>query len=112
VVPRGGHYSQLFFWAGLVACARAEGDLTNQLKRATLIGETTGGGSRPVAGHRIDEHFMIGGPLARAINPISKIDWEGTGVEPAVKIASADALSEAEKLAKEKLAAQKAASPK
>jgi len=82
------------------------------LKRATLIGETTGGGAHPVAGHRIDEHFMIGVPFARAINPISKTNWEGTGVEPDVKVASADALSEAEKLAKEKLAAEKVVAQK
>ena len=40
------------------------------LKRATIIGETTGGGAHPVSGHRIDDHFMIGVPFARAINPI------------------------------------------
>lgn len=72
------------------------------LKRATIVGETTGGGAHPVSGHRIDEHFMIGVPFARAINPISKTNWEGTGVEPDVKVASADALSTAEKLAAEK----------
>ena len=72
------------------------------LKRATLIGETTGGGAHPVSGHRIDEHFMIGVPFARAINPISKTNWEGTGVEPDVKVAAADALATAEKLAGEK----------
>src|SRR6266436_2588907 len=73
------------------------------LKRATLIGETTGGGAHPVSGHRIDEHFMIGVPFARAINPISKTNWEGTGVEPDVKVPSADALATAQKLAAEKL---------
>src|SRR5262245_48192327 len=50
------------------------------LKRATIIGETTGGGAHPVSGHRIDDHFMIGVPDARAINPITKTNWEGTGV--------------------------------
>jgi hypothetical protein len=34
-------------------------------KRATIIGETTGGGAHPVSGHRIDDHFMIGVPFAR-----------------------------------------------
>jgi hypothetical protein len=29
------------------------------LKRATIVGETTGGGAHPVSGHRIDDHFMI-----------------------------------------------------
>jgi hypothetical protein len=73
------------------------------LKRATIIGETTGGGAHPVSGHRIDDHFMIGVPFARAINPISKTNWEGTGVEPDVKVPAADALATAQKLAAEKL---------
>jgi retinol-binding protein 3 len=82
------------------------------LKRATLIGETTGGGAHPVSGHRIDEHFMIGVPFARAINPISKTNWEGTGVEPDVKVPAANALSTAEKLAAEKSAPEKSAASK
>jgi retinol-binding protein 3 len=73
------------------------------LKRATIIGETTGGGAHPVSGHRVDDHFMIGVPFARAINPISKTNWEGTGVEPDVKVPAADALATAQKLAAEKL---------
>jgi hypothetical protein len=73
------------------------------LKRATIVGETTGGGAHPVAGHRIDERFMIGVPYAKALNPISKTNWEGTGVEPDVKVPAADALSTAQKLATEKL---------
>jgi len=73
------------------------------LKRATIVGETTGGGAHPVAGHRIDDHFMIGVPFARAINPISKTNWEGTGVAPDVKVPAADALTTAERLAHEKL---------
>jgi len=76
------------------------------LKRATLIGETTGGGAHPVSGHRIDDHFMIGVPFARAINPISKTNWEGTGVEPDVKVPAADALATAQKLAAEKFASK------
>jgi len=76
------------------------------LKRATIIGETTGGGAHPVSGHRIDEHFMIGVPFARAINPISKTNWEGTGVEPDVKVPAAEALATAQKLAIEKLSSK------
>src|ERR1041385_3540561 len=73
------------------------------LKRATIIGETTGGGAHPVSPHRIDAHFMIGVPFARAINPISKTNWEGAGVEPDVKVDAADALQKAEQLAAAKL---------
>jgi retinol-binding protein 3 len=76
-------------------------DLKNQ-QRATIVGEVTGGGAHPVAGHRIDDHFTIGVPGARAINPITKTDWEGVGVEPDVKVPAADALTTAQKLAAEK----------
>jgi hypothetical protein len=71
------------------------------LKRATIIGETTGGGAHPVSGHRIDDHFSIGVPFARAINPISKTNWEGTGVEPDVKASADEALDVAKKMAAE-----------
>ena len=76
-------------------------DLKN-LKRATIVGETTGGGAHLVGGHRIDDHFMIGVPFAQAINPISKANWEGVGVEPDVKVPAADALSTAQKLIAER----------
>ena len=72
------------------------------LKRATIVGETTGGGAHPVRGHRIDEHFGIGVPFARAINPVTHTNWEGTGVEPDVKVLAAEALDTARKLAAEK----------
>jgi len=71
------------------------------LKRATIVGETTGGGAHPVMGQRIDEHFMIGVPFARAINPITKTNWEGVGVEPDIKVPAADALATAQKLIRE-----------
>ena len=71
------------------------------LKRATIVGETTGGGAHPVSGHRIDDHFMIGVPFARAINPVSKTNWEGTGVEPDVKVSAAESLDVAKKMAAE-----------
>jgi hypothetical protein len=73
------------------------------LKRATIIGETTGGGAHPVSGHRIDDHFMIGVPFARAINPITKTNWEGTGVEPDIKVPASEALEVAKKMAAEQI---------
>ena len=45
----------------------------------------------------------MGIPEARAINPFSKTDWEGTGVEPDVKVKAAEALETAEKLAERRL---------
>lgn len=72
-------------------------DLRTQ-HRATIVGETTGGGAHPVRMRPIDEHFAIGVPYARAINPVTKTNWEGTGVEPDVKVKAADALATALKL--------------
>src|SRR5207302_4975760 len=76
------------------------------LKRAMIIGETTGGGAHPVSGHRVDDHFMIGVPFAKAVNPISKTNWEGTGVEPDVKVAADESLTTAQKLVQEKLSSK------
>lgn len=73
------------------------------LKRATLVGETTGGASHAGVFHRIDEHFGMGIPETKSINPYSQIDWTGVGVEPDVRVKSADALQAAEKLAHAKL---------
>jgi hypothetical protein len=79
------------------------------LKRATIVGETTGGGAHPVHGERIDDRFMIGVPFARAINPITMTNWEGIGVVPDVRVAAADALTTAQKLATEELAKRRSA---
>ena len=68
------------------------------LKRATIVGETTGGGAHPVRGRRINDRFVIGVPFARAINPVTHTNWEGVGVEPDVKVPASDALATALKL--------------
>jgi hypothetical protein len=73
------------------------------LKRATLVGEKTGGAAHAGVFHRIDNHFGIGIPETKAINPFSKTDWAETGVEPDVKVKAADALETAKKLAESKL---------
>jgi len=73
------------------------------LKRITLVGETTGGGAHSGVWYRIDDHFGMGIPETKPINPYSTPDWEGTGVEPDVKVKPADALSTAVKLAQTKL---------
>jgi hypothetical protein len=73
------------------------------LRRATLVGKTTAGGAHLTSAHRIDDHFTMLVPSGRPINPISKTDWEGTGVEPDVKVNAADALATAQKLAENTL---------
>ncbi|MGB6304863.1 MAG: S41 family peptidase [Acidobacteriaceae bacterium] len=73
------------------------------LKRATLVGETTRGGAHAGVFHRIDDHFGMGIPEQKPINPYGKSDWEGVGVAPNVKVNPADALTTATKLAEAKL---------
>jgi hypothetical protein len=66
------------------------------LKRATIVGETTGGGAHPGGMQRLDDHFGMFVPSGRAINPITKTNWEGTGVAPDVSVPAAQALKTAQ----------------
>jgi hypothetical protein len=52
------------------------------LKRALLVGETTGGGAQPGEFVRIDPHFEAFIPNGRSISPVTGTNWEGTGVTP------------------------------
>jgi hypothetical protein len=75
------------------------------LKRATIVGETTGGGAHPVDAYRVKGYPVVAMlPFGRAINPISGTNWEGTGVAPDIAVAAADALDTAYVKALEALA--------
>jgi len=73
-----------------------------QLKRATIVGETTGGGAHPMSSHRINDHFMITVPFARPVNPVTHTNWEGVGVEPDVKVPAVNALTTAQQRLQQK----------
>lgn len=73
------------------------------LKRATIIGETTAGGAHPGDMQRINAHFEVFIPDGRAINPITHTNWEGTGVTPDIEVPQEDALKTAQKLALQKI---------
>jgi C-terminal processing protease CtpA/Prc len=77
------------------------------LKRATIVGETTGGGAHPAALKRLDDHFAVAVPFARAINPSTKTNWEGKGIAPHVRVPANQALDAATKLAVQRIEAQK-----
>jgi len=76
------------------------------MKRAIVVGETTGGGAHPVKMEILNDDFIISIPFARAVNPISKTNWEGAGIEPDVKVTADGALNKAQAMALEKLAAK------
>jgi hypothetical protein len=73
------------------------------LRRGTLIGETTGGGAHPSRPVKVSDRFVIELPYARAVNPITGTNWEGTGVSPDIEIASEQALDSAYVIALEKV---------
>jgi C-terminal processing protease CtpA/Prc len=76
------------------------------LKRGTVIGEVTAGGANPGGLFRLSDHFAAFIATGRAINPITKTNWEGVGVEPDVKTSADEALKTAHVLALEKLQAK------
>ncbi|CAN7466390.1 S41 family peptidase [Massilia sp. LjRoot122] len=72
------------------------------LKRATVIGEPTWGGAHPVASYRLSSHFHADIPNSRSISPITRTNWEGTGVKPDIATPQADALAVAKDLLQRK----------
>jgi retinol-binding protein 3 len=63
------------------------------LGRAKIVGEVTGGGAHPGDFVRINEHFEAFIPNGRSINPVTKTNWEGVGVQPDVKVSADNALN-------------------
>ena len=61
------------------------------LGRATVVGETTGGGAHPTRGFPISAAVHIGIPFARSINPVTGTNWQGTGVVPDLAVPEAQA---------------------
>lgn len=81
-------------------------NLKNQ-KRATIVGEKTGGGAHPGGPQRINDHFGVWVPTGRAINPITGTNWEGTGVQPDIDVSADVALQTAHVDALKKIAEKK-----
>lgn len=73
------------------------------LQRATVVGEVTGGGAHPGGMRPINDHFAIFVPTGRAVNPITKTNWEGVGVQPHIAVSKEEALSVAHADALKKL---------
>jgi hypothetical protein len=78
------------------------------LKRATLVGATTGGGAHPASARRLTDNFAVIVPNGRSLSPITHTNWEGVGVLPDISIDPKRALEKAQSLfLTEKLAAEK-----
>lgn len=77
-------------------------DLKN-LKRAMLVGETTEGAANPRDVRRLNEHFWMGIPNARAVSPVTNTNWEGVGVKPDIEVSADISLKTAHLMALKKL---------
>ena len=73
------------------------------LNRGTIVGEVTGGGAHPVRMFPINDFMCIYVPHGKAINPITKTNWEGVGVKPDIEVSADIALQTATMEAMKKL---------
>lgn len=73
------------------------------LKRATIVGEKTGGGAHPGGSRIVNDNFLVWVPSGRAINPITNTNWEGIGIEPHISVPRKDALDKAHQTALDRL---------
>lgn len=72
------------------------------LNRAILVGECTRGAAHPTEIYDLPEHnIVLSIPYGRAINPVTKTNWEGTGVKPHLEVPAENALNVAHKKALE-----------
>jgi hypothetical protein len=82
------------------------------LHRATIIGEKTAGAANITRPCKLDDWFVMMLPVARAINPVTKTNWEGVGVRPDVAVSASAALEEALRRAAQELRSDHAAGDK
>ncbi|MDJ0643996.1 MAG: S41 family peptidase [Erythrobacter sp.] len=75
-----------------------------ELKRATVVGQTTTGAAHPVERFRIDDDFVVQIPIGKIFGPVSGGDFQGSGVVPDYAVASHRALETAHRMALEQLA--------
>lgn len=73
-------------------------DLQNTGK-AVVVGEVTRGGAHPTNMYTLNSSFKINVPYARTINPITKTNWEGTGVQPNFVVPANKAYYEVQEMA-------------
>lgn len=71
--------------------------------RATLVGETTGGGAHPGDFFRLSPQLGAFIPTGRSVDPLIGGNWEGQGVVPDHAVPAAEALIVAQRLAIQQL---------
>jgi C-terminal processing protease CtpA/Prc len=67
---------------GTFSAAEAAAYHLKHFGRATVVGDTTGGGAHRVTSVELNDRFTLLLPVTRPINAVTRGDWEGTGVIP------------------------------
>ena len=75
------------------------------LKRVTVVGERSKGGANGGRGFRLAERFLVGIPNRTTVNPITRTNWQGTGITPDVAVPAAEARAVALALAAKSIGA-------
>jgi hypothetical protein len=70
-----------------------------QLKRAVVVGEPTKGGAHPIDVLIVEGEILTQVSIGKSINPITKTNWEGVGVQPDHEVPSSEALAAAHRMA-------------
>jgi len=93
-----GQHKEVYVLTGRDTFSAAEEFSYNlkSLGRAVIVGATTGGGAHPGAFVRLHPNCDAFISTGRAINPVTKTNWEGTGVVPDVAVDEAVALDRAQ----------------
>ena len=69
------------------------------MKRATVVGERTGGGAHFVRIFHIDAHYGVMVPVGAGTSTFTGTNWQGTGITPDVEVPADAALRRAHLLA-------------
>lgn len=98
-----GTSKPVFVLTSPVTFSAAEGlayDL-QAFKRATIVGQTTGGGANPtdIGSVSLGHGFFVNMPDGYVVNAITGTNWEGVGVKPNVAVPADQALTTAWSLA-------------
>lgn len=80
-------------------------------KRATIVGEASGGAANPGGRAPLGDGWSVFVSSGSPVNPVTGGNWEGGGVQPDVAVPSGDALNRARQLALEALLAKKPNGP-
>lgn len=75
-------------------------------KAAIIIGETTKGAANPNEAKVLNENFLVFLPNYRPIDPLTGTNWEGTGIQPDIKVIADKAKETAHIYAIENIARQ------